>query len=365
MIFANNYIKTMALIEIKGIIGDEYSYSAFLTDYAKAGQEPIRLTIDSVGGDVLQGEAIAAFISQHSDRFISVHNNGAVASIAASIFLALPREKRFFDMSKGIFLIHNPFADPMSMVLGGADTTADGLAMIADQLTQHEANIAKFIVKQTGADLDVVKGLMKVNEPLTEDQMNALNIATVYRFQAVAYYKPNNEDKMTKEELAQELQQNNVTLFGVIKAWMKKTTKFVAIVLTDANGATIEFPDVPDGVEPVVGDTARYTDGTIPTGDVLMADGKTVVFDNGVVTEIKAAEPVEEPTEEPTDETLTAQLEAVKAELAATKAEAAKVKAELVTVKAQIVTKPIVVAQVDPPAPDGKTKVRSLAELRK
>lgn len=364
MIFANNYIKTMALIEIKGIIGKEYTYSDFLTDYAKAGLQPIRLTIDSVGGDVLQGEAIAFFIASHSDRFLSVNNSGRVASIAASIFLAVPRGKRFFDMSKGFFLIHNPFADPESIALGGFDTTADGLSMMADDLKRYEEGMAKFIVKQTGADLDVVKGLMKVNEPLTEDQMNALNIATIYRFQAVAYYKPNNEDKMTKEELAQELEKNNVTFFGLVKAWMKKATKFVAIVLTDANGATIEFPDVPDGVEPVVGDTARYTDGTIPNGEVLMADGVTVVYDNGVVTEIKAAEP--EPVDEPAPvETVNAELEALKAELAAMKAEAATVKAELVSVKAQIVTKPIVVAQVDPPAPDTKPKVRSLSELRK
>jgi len=358
----------MAQIEIKGIIGEDYTYANFLTDYANTGVEPIRLSIASVGGAVEDGEAIANFIESHEDRFLTVSNSGDVASIAASIFLSLPREKRFFDLNKGVFLIHNPFLDPFSLAFTGTDTTAEGMRMIADQLQETENRIAKFIEKQTGADIDVIKGLMKINQPLSEEQLMALNIATIYKYQAVAFLKPINNNKMTEQELTKKLEENNVTLFSLIKAWMKKTTKFVAIMLTDANGGQIEFPDVPDGVEPVVGDTAKYADGTIPDGEVLMADGVTVVFDNGTVTEIRPkVEEEETPEDVPAEVTdQSAEIEALKTEIEKLKAERTTINSEMVSIKAMIKSQGITPPPADPPSGDTTPKTpRKLSEILK
>ena len=70
-------IKTnMAIIEIKGIIGVDYTFSQFLTDYSKAGDEQIELVIDSLGGDVTDGELISEFTNSHADRFSMVRNSG-------------------------------------------------------------------------------------------------------------------------------------------------------------------------------------------------------------------------------------------------------------------------------------------------
>lgn len=357
----------MAQIEIKGIIGEDYTYARFLTDYAAAGVEPIRLSIASVGGAVEDGEEIANFISSHADRFLTVSNSGDVASIAASIFLSLPREKRFFDLNKGVFLIHNPFLDPFSLAFSHLDTTAEGIRMIADELQETESRIAKFIEKQTGADIDVIKGLMKINQPLSQEQLQALNIATVYQYQAVAFLKPLNTNKMTQEELTQKLEENNVTLFSLIKAWMKKTTKFVAVLLTDATGAQIEFTDVPDGVDPVVGDTARYTDGSIPDGDVVMADGSTVTFENGTVTAIlPKAEEVETEPEAAVEPN--AEIEALKAEIEKLKSDKVAMAAQVVEIKAMIKSQGIDPLPAD--APEGDVipepkKIRKISEIVK
>lgn len=324
----------MAQININGVIGEEYTYSKFLVDYANTQEQPIRLLINSVGGDVMQGEQIAEFIKSHSDRFLTVSNSGDVASIAASIFLALEREKRYFDISKGVFLIHNPFADPMSMAIMGADTTANGLSVLSDELKSIESGIAKFIQAQTGADIDVIKGLMAVNEPLNEEQLTALNIATITKFRAVAYLQTKNKNEMTKEEMQELIQTNNIGMLDVMKAWFKKTTKFVAIMLTDATGAQIEFPDVPEGAEPIVGDMAKGADGAVLNGDIVMADGKTFTFENGTVTAITEAE-IETEVEVETNpemEALKAENEALKLELAAK----AQAETELVAIKAQL-----------------------------
>ena len=124
----------------------------------RCSTEQIELVIDSLGGDVTDGELISEFTNSHSDRFSMVRNSGNVMSIASSIFLALPREKRFFNSELGKFLIHNPYVDPVSFK--DIDTTADGLSTISESLKESENKMAKFYSIQTGADLEVIKNLM-------------------------------------------------------------------------------------------------------------------------------------------------------------------------------------------------------------
>lgn len=329
----------MANIHINGIIGTDYTYNRFLTDYANCGTEQIRLSIDSVGGDVNDGEKIAAFISEHSNRFLSVINTGDVASISASIFLSLERPKRFFDLSKGVFLIHNPFLDPVSLVLSGAETTANALSVMSDELQKTEIAIAKFIQKQTGADLDVIKGLMGENVPLTEEQITALNIATICKFQAVAFFN-NNNNKMKDEDVKKMIDESNENMLSKFLAMFNRRTKFVAIMLTDSNGNQIEFPDVPEGSMPEVGDVGKKQDGTIPDGEVLMANGTTIIFEKGVVKEIKQVEqenPDELPASPDNSEALKAELERLKAEISNYRNQLTVVNNQLSGIKSQMI----------------------------
>ena len=307
----------MAIININGIIGQDYTYKQFITDYANCKSEQIRLFIDSPGGDTYEGNLIAKFIQDHSTRFDSVMNTGDVASIAASIFLALPFEKRFFDMTKGIPLIHNPYITDFD----GLDTTAEGLKQITKYVEDDEKEIRSFIVKQTGADVDVVKALMDIDEGLTEEQLMSINFANIIKreFKAVAYFK--NPNKMTNEEVKAQLGEQKSMLEKILALFKPKT---VAVMLTDANGASIEFPEVPEGSMPQVGDKV-----SAPDGEVVMADGFTYVIAGGVLTEIK--EPEAAPAED---------MEALKSELAALKAENETLKAstaQMNEIKAQVV----------------------------
>lgn len=303
----------MAHIEIKGIIGQDYTYSKFITDFANARGEMIRLSVDSPGGAVNEGEQIADFISQKADSFISVQNSGDVASIASTIFLALPYEKRFFNPSKGVALIHNPYLEPQSFI--GVDTTAAGLSVISSELQEAESKISKYIAKQTGADIDVVRALMSVNEPLSDDQLRSINFAQIIQFKAVAFLNLNNmKEEEVKNLIESKLEASNENLWNRFIALFNKRTKFVALMVTDAEGKMINFPDVPDGVELVIGDMASFDDGGVPSGEVVMADGRTFVFDNGKLTEIKEAIVVE-PTEDV--EALKAKITELEAQLTA------------------------------------------------
>lgn len=289
----------MAKIDIVGVIGQNYFYSDFLTDYANAKQQGlIELHINSLGGSVVEGFAIADFIKQHSADFLCVTNSGNIASIATTIFFALPFEKRTYDINKGFFVIHNPFVPNEAI----ENTTAQGLSEASEKLKEIEDKIVIDIVKATGADKEAVKALMIVDKPLTIEQIKAFNIANVEELRVVAFFKPeNNNNEMNTKEVEEIVSKANESLLDKIKAVFTK--KIVALYVTDAEGNQINFPDVEEGTELKVGDK---TDGTV-TGDVLLADGRTLVMVDGVITEIKEKE-VE------VEETPNVELEALRAE---------------------------------------------------
>lgn len=312
-----NLSKYMANIEIKGVIGSgigadgvpEYSFKQFISDYALAKGEPVRLFINSVGGDPNESDKIAAFIQANESKFLSVSNSGVVASAAVKPFLALPFEKRFYNIQNGVALMHFPYLPELT----GAEFTAELLAEVSEQMKAKGSEMAKFYAKQTGAELSVIEALMAINEPLTESQLESINFAQIVKFKAVAYFNNNNNNNnMKKEEVEELLKTNNQTLMDKIMAIFKP--KFKALMLTDANGQQVDFPDTPEGTMPQVGDTV-----SAPDGDILMADGSTIVVVGGKVSEIK---PKEEESE-------------VNVELEALKAENAQLKEQLATAQAK------------------------------
>ena len=125
---------------------------------------------------------------------------------------------------------------------------------------------------------------MIVDKPLTIEQIKAFNIANVEELKVVAFFNQNNINEMNKNEVEEIVSKANESLLDKIKAVFVK--KIVALYVTDAEGNQINFPDVEEGTELKVGDKA---DGNV-TGDVLLADGRTLVMVDGVITEIKEKE---------------------------------------------------------------------------
>ena len=336
----------MAKIEIIGVIGQNYFYSDFLTDYANAKQQGlIELQINSLGGSVVEGFAIADFIKQHSADFLSVTNSGNIASIATTIFLALPFEKRTYDINKGFFVIHNPFVPNEAI----ENTTAQGLSDASEKLKEIEDRMVNDVVKATGADKEAVKALMIVDKPLTIEQIKAFNIANVEDLRVVAFFNPdNNKNEMNKNEVEEIVSKANESLLDKIKAVFTK--KIMALSVTDSEGNQVNFPDVEEGTELKVGDKA---DNNV-TGDILLADGRTLVMVNGVIAEIKEKEEVIE--EEPNVE-----LEALKAENQELKKQ---LQAKVLALK-NIESK-VVALKADPaPSNEEGTKTRRLNEYFK
>jgi ATP-dependent Clp protease protease subunit len=109
-------------------------------------EEPITLLIDSPGGDVYAGFSIFDVI-----RFIKapvrIVGIGLVASAAALILLAVPKERRF-GLPNSSYLIHQP--------LSGMNGVATEIEIHARELEKTRARINEIIAEATGQQLEKI-----------------------------------------------------------------------------------------------------------------------------------------------------------------------------------------------------------------
>ena len=106
------------------------------------GEEPIKLFIDSPGGDADAGYAIFDMIRFVKPEVIAV-GMGLVASAAAIILLASPRERRA-GLPNSHYLIHQP--------LSGIRGVATDIEIHARELEKLREKINRLIADETGQD---------------------------------------------------------------------------------------------------------------------------------------------------------------------------------------------------------------------
>lgn len=109
-------------------------------------QEPVKLYINSPGGDVDSGFAIYDMI-----RFVScpvtIIGMGLVASAAALVLLAVPLERRI-GLPNSSYLIHQPLSEMKG--------NATDIEIHALQLEKIKAKINRMIAEATGKSLEKV-----------------------------------------------------------------------------------------------------------------------------------------------------------------------------------------------------------------
>ena len=111
------------------------------------GSKPIYVYIDSPGGDVNAGFAIFDMI-----RFVNAPvvliGNGLIASAAALILLAVPKERRV-GLPHSSYLIHQPLSEMRGV--------ATDLQIQAEEMAKTRSLLNKIIAEQTGKDEKQVK----------------------------------------------------------------------------------------------------------------------------------------------------------------------------------------------------------------
>lgn len=108
--------------------------------------EPIKIYIDSPGGDVDSGYAIFDMI-RFINAPVTIIGTGLVASAGALILLAAPKERRF-ALPNSHYLIHQP----LSQMKG----TATEIEIHAAEIEKCRARINKMIAEETGKTIEQV-----------------------------------------------------------------------------------------------------------------------------------------------------------------------------------------------------------------
>jgi len=338
------------IINIIGVIGGELgidgdqvcSYSDVLMQLNEAKDaDLLEIHINSIGGYCYIADNIIKAI-QNTKKQIITRNTGDVASAATRIF-TIPSNiaNRIFNPALGVFLVHNPWSENVS---GDADTMAEQ----AKILKGLESDYEKWYSEKIGADKEIISELMAQDTPLTTEQIERFGFATIEKPKFQAFAKIQKSNKMNEKEINEKLSLLDKAIAKMQKLFPK------AIMLADATGAELEFPDANTPEEVVPGVKTSAADGYY-----VMPSGETYVIAGGILTEIIAAEGDDMEALKAENESLKSELEALKAEKATAEtqiAEFAKMGDELKDLKTSLAafSKYKAPNPTPTPKPDGK-----------
>ncbi|MCT4665616.1 MAG: ATP-dependent Clp protease proteolytic subunit [Flavobacteriales bacterium] len=284
----------MKRITINNIIGKVGEKSGiFLTDvisqYEALGRpKELEIFIQTFGGSTRVGDSICKYFEDLKEQGVKINTVAGeyVASMGVKIFLL--GENR--DATKcSFFMIHNPWAKPKG--------DADFLRLFADKLKEEEYEIAEHYASRTGASVESMKALMKIESELTPIQVYQLGFSTIKPQEAdleqvVAFLdlnknqsKTNNHKQMTKEEFEAKTDSFLARVLNVFKS----NGEIHNLIVQDANGKEIDFTELNDGDTPKVGDKATI-DGKSASGEYVMPSGDTYSFENGALSKITPKE---------------------------------------------------------------------------
>ncbi len=117
---------------------------AHLTALSAASDEPITLIINSQGGHVESGDTIHDFVRFIKPR-VKMLGTGWVASAAALIYVAAPREDRYC-LPNTRFLLHQP--------AGGVSGRERDIAIEAEQIIRMRDRVNRIFARETGQPLE-------------------------------------------------------------------------------------------------------------------------------------------------------------------------------------------------------------------
>lgn len=134
--------------------------TAQLLALADAGDDPIRVIVNSPGGHVESGDTIHDMCRYVGPRVIMI-GTGWVASAGALIFLAADRKSRFC-LPNTRFLLHQP--------MGGVRGPATDIDIEATEIIKMRTRINHMIARETGQPFDEVEAATDRNYWLSAEE---------------------------------------------------------------------------------------------------------------------------------------------------------------------------------------------------
>jgi len=276
-------------IYITGVIGEDYTYQDFLTDLQEALKDnpnSISIGIDSPGGFCADADKIVNKINQLSIP-VRTFNTGDVASCASVVFMT--GKTRVYDPSKGVMLIHNPWTT--------TEGDADELLQVVRTLRSQEKKYESIYASVTGTSQDLISEIMSQNRPLSPEEVEKYNFATVVvkDVEAKAFVRSDSKYRLAALANLKETEQinNQTKIIKSMKTLMAKiitAIKNLFLVTKDGVELTIDGDELNPGVK-------IYVEGVPASGSFELNDGTIITAVDGEVTEVQRVS-VEEPKEE-------------------------------------------------------------------
>ena len=153
---------------ISGEINQELAarVMAHLTAMARASDEPITIVINSQGGHVESGDTIHDFVRFITPR-VRMLGTGWVASAAALIYVAAPREDRYC-LPNTRFLLHQP--------AGGVSGPERDIAIEAEQIIRMRDRVNRIFARETGQPIEKIREDTDRNFWLTAEEAVAYGL---------------------------------------------------------------------------------------------------------------------------------------------------------------------------------------------
>ena len=276
-----------ATIYISGVIGKDTNLIDVIRQF-KSYENPteVEAIINSVGGCVANGESIYTYLQNLTIPVTTITEKAF--SIAAHI--AMSGTTRIVLEGERRFMMHLPLI---------SDFTGNSkeLDYVSAELKKIETRFKKFYSQHLNIDETTIENLLNKETFMSGAECLELGIATEVRqpLKAVAQFDINNlKLNMTKDEKG---------FFSYMAEYfkVKPELEIKALMLQDSTGVEIDFPELEADAVPEVGTKAEIESKPIPDGEYIMPqlENATVVFESGVIIEIK---PEEKKTEDSTED---------------------------------------------------------------
>jgi ATP-dependent Clp protease protease subunit len=224
----------------------------------------IHLTINCRGG--LTDTALAMYDAlRATGKTISAEVIGECSSSATLLLLAARKDLRKAHPNATI-LIHNPY------ISGFVEGDAKRIGGIAESLEDVRNRFLDIYVERTGAEREVLSAMMDEDKPM--------NVAKAIELGFIA------EEILPISAKSKNQHINNNNKMGIKQRIIEALAKALGVygmTLETADGKTLELEK--ESGEPMVGDGVVSEDG-----EYLLPDGRTVVVEQHVITEIRPAE---------------------------------------------------------------------------
>lgn len=251
----------------------------------------IDIELHSCGGDCTEAYAIYDAL-RASGKEISCKVVGNAASMATVILLAAPLERRSAYQHAEL-LIHSPYY-PSGARIG--DITLAKLEELKSDLEAEKEKMLNLYVDRTGQSREVLEAQMATDSWFDAEKAIELGfVSSIVPAASASASKPELNSNLNIESMAKEgqttvsksLLDRLLAKCGYTK--IEDVPATVGMVITTSTGDELTVEREEGEIQ--VGDPAS------PDGEFVLEDGRTVIVEDGVITEIKDPSSNEEDTQ--------------------------------------------------------------------